>query len=424
MKLLTFLGTSKYSRTTYVWQEREQITEYVAEALNRLFEVDVVKVFLTKKAREIHWESFRDCILNSEDIPIPSGESEEELWQIFEAVVNSVETGDRILLDVTHSFRSIPFFVFLAGIYLQKSRNVTIQGVYYGAYERNRERTPIFDLTPTLKFVDWLTATEKFLDTGSATDLGQLLSTIQSDFYKQGRQKREPVKPEILGKFGTQIKGISDSIELVRPLKLMEETAFLQKLSYDRLKEDVGAFAQPFALLLDRIQADYGQFALSNSRDADPKQALVKQMDLLRWYVKKSLYAQAILLGREWVVSALCVGLERDYLEPNERQQIERGLNELVAWTQEHSTKPLSINALGLVVQDLANLASFWSKLRDIRNDLAHTEMRRDSLSASKMTQFVEKNLLQELENLFVSLLLLDTDQKVDESSVIHQSKD
>ncbi len=403
MKLLTFLGTNPYSNTTYVWEEQETKTAYVAAALVKFFSVETVQVFLTTEARTKHWEAFQQAVPQAEDIDIPSGQSEDELWQIFEAVVNSVEAKETVILDVTHSFRSIPLFVFLAGIYLQKARDVKISGVYYGAYERDRERSPIFDLTPTLKFADWLTATDKFLDTGSAKELGQLLSTIQQDFYRQGRQTQESIVPKALRQFGDRIQAISASIELVRPLKLMEETASLERISYDTLKTEVGTFAQPFALLLDRIQADYSQFALAKAREANPREALAKQFDLLRWYVDKSLSAQAILLSREWVVSALCIELRRDYLQKSEREIVEQSLNQLVEWAKDkdRNPKPIAADALEPVVTNLEDLSNLWSQLRDMRNDLAHTEMRQNSLSASDMTEFVQQDLLTRLQELF-----------------------
>lgn len=406
MKLLTFLGTNTYYSTTYVWQDQGKQTEYVAAALAEFFLVETIQVFLTTEARAKHWQAFQQAVPQAKDIDIPSGQSEDELWQIFEAVVNSVEPRETIILDVTHSFRSIPLFVFLAGIYLQKARNVKIAGVYYGAYERDRERSPIFDLTPTLKFAEWLTATDKFLNTGSAKELGQLLSTIQQDFYRQGRQNQEPIAPRALRQFGDRIQAISDSIELVRPLKLMEETARLEKIPNQTLKTEVGIFAQPFALLLDRIQADYSQFALVNPRQADARQALAKQFDLLHWYVDKSLSAQAILLSREWIVSALCVELKRDYLQKSEREVVEQSLNQLVEWEKDkdRNPKPIAADGLGSVITNLEDLSKLWSKLRDMRNDLAHTEMRQNSLSASDMTRFVQDELLTRLRELFRDL--------------------
>jgi len=401
MKILTFLGTGIYYSTTYVWQDQEKEIEYVAAALSEFFRIDTVQVFLTAEAREKHWKSFQEIVPKANDINIPSGQSEDELWQIFEAVVKSVEHGETIILDVTHSFRSIPLFVFLAGIYLQKAKNVTIAGVYYGAYERNRERSPIFDLTPTLKFAEWLTATDKFLNTGSAKELGQLLSTIQQDFYRQGRQKEESINPKSLKSFGDRIQAISDSIELVRPLKLMEETALLEKIPYNTLQQEVGTFAQPFSLLLNRIQADYSQFSLPKPRTAPPKETLDKQFDLLRWYIRNSLSTQAILLSREWVVSALCVRLERDYLKKDERKIVEDNLNSLVESMKSKVNDPTP-NILEKAAPNLNQLSKLWSQLRDMRNDLAHTEMRPDSLSASDMTKFVQHELEEKLQEIFI----------------------
>jgi CRISPR-associated DxTHG motif protein len=401
IKLLTFLGTGSYSDTTYVWEEKEESTKYVAAALAKFFNVQTVQAFLTTEARDTHWEDFRKAIPNARDISIRSGQSEDELWNIFEAVVQSVEPGEAIILDVTHSFRSIPLFVFLAGIYLQKARDVKIKGVYYGAYERNRQRSPIFDLTPTLKFAEWLTATDKFLDTGSSKDLGKLLSTIQQDFYQKGRHNQEKLSPKSLKSFGDRIQTISSSIELVRPLKLMEETSRLEKIPYDTLKKEVGAFAQPFVLLLDRIQTDYSQFALAQPRQADSHQVLAKKFELLRWYIDKALSTQAILLAREWVVSALCIRLNLDYLQKQDRETIEANLNNLIEQRKDRKSDGEPENVLEQVVPDLDKLSKLWSELRSMRNDLAHTEMRSDSLSASAMTKFVREELIAGLSELF-----------------------
>jgi hypothetical protein len=53
---------------------------------------------------------------------------------------------------------------------------------------------------------------------------------------------------------------------------------------------------------------------------------------------------------------------------------------------------------------DLDWLSKFWSNLRDVRNDLAHTEMRSDSLSAAKMSDFVKKDLLKDIKTLMTVL--------------------
>ena len=74
------------------------------------------------------------------------------------------------------------------------------------------------------------------------------------------------------------ISSYSRSLELIRPMDLSQDAAQLQKIPAEQLRNEVGVFAKPFELLLDQIQRYYGQFALPDSRNADPKQVLQKAM--------------------------------------------------------------------------------------------------------------------------------------------------
>ncbi|NJP12381.1 MAG: TIGR02221 family CRISPR-associated protein, partial [Leptolyngbyaceae cyanobacterium RU_5_1] len=113
--LLTVLGTSNYSVARYTWQEQQVETRFVAEALCKLFQVDRVTVLLTKEAREKNWDAFQQQLgdrVQAKDIP--SGRTESEIWQIFDAVVDVVVPGEQVIFDITSAFRSIPILVLLA----------------------------------------------------------------------------------------------------------------------------------------------------------------------------------------------------------------------------------------------------------------------------------------------------------------------
>lgn len=408
MQLLTFLGTGRYSKTCYTWQEREKETAYIAEALCEFFKPESVRVFVTPEAQEMHGEQLKGCLkeLDVEFVPIPSGKSETEIWEIFELVVNAVEPGSEVIFDITLGLRSIPLLVLLVSAFLQKARNVQIKGVYYGAFEVNRDRPPIFDMTPAIKLLDWLTATDKFLATGSSLELGQLLSTIQQDFYtNRSRQSNKTIKPTRLKSLGTTIQNISRSLELVRPMGLMEEAAKLQNIPVEELQTELGEFAKPFELLLSQIQEDYGQFALANSRQGDPKTVLKQQFLLLQWYGKKGLGTQGILLAREWIISALCIAQNIDYLDRNKRGLIERQLSLLSDWQREkgsdESVVDYAPSSISKTVEKVEDLAKFWSQLTEVRNDLAHTEMRVQSLAASRLDAYVKDELIQGIAALF-----------------------
>lgn len=408
MHLLTFLGTGNYSTTQYTWQGKDKETPYVAEALCEFFQPTSVRVFVTPEAREKHGSQLQERLshLDFDFVAIPSGKSETEIWEIFDAVVSAVEPESEVLFDITHAFRSIPVLVLLASAFLQKARNVEIKGVYYGAYDFSTQKAPIFDITLAIKLLDWLTATDKFIATGSSLELGKLLSTIQKDFYTQtSGVSQSSEKPTRLKSVADRIQNISRSLELVRPMRLMEEAAKLQNLPMEQLQSQLGTFAKPFELLLNQIQRDYGQFALEESRKADPETVLKQQVSILRWYVEKGLDTQAILLAREWIISALCIAQKIDYLDRNKRGLIERQLSLMAEWQKEKGSEvsvmdyvpPSMVNA----VANVEDLAKFWAQLTEVRNDLAHTEMRSQSLSATKLDAYVNEELTQKLRTLF-----------------------
>ncbi|MFS8856382.1 TIGR02221 family CRISPR-associated protein, partial [Synechococcus sp. H55.2] len=180
--LLTTLGTGDYTETVYCFGERRaEKTCYVAKALCQLFEIDRIILLLTEEARAKHWSRLQ------EDLPphvekvakaIPEGKTEAETWAIFDVLVDSIEPNTRLFFDITHAFRSIPLLVLLGAALLRKAKNVEIQGLYYGLYRPGQAETPIIDLTPALRLLDWLTATDKFISTGSALELGQLLDRV------------------------------------------------------------------------------------------------------------------------------------------------------------------------------------------------------------------------------------------------------
>jgi hypothetical protein len=425
--LLTTLGTSPYSETVYVFGERKaDRTRYVAKALCQLFDIERVIVLLTQEAHDTHWKHLQDCLPpHVEKIAkaIPEGKTEAETWQIFDVLVDSIEANTRLLFDITHAFRSIPVLVLLGAGFLRKAKNVEIQGLYYGLYRPGQVETPIIDLTPAVRLLDWLTATDKFISTGSALELGQLLDTVQRDFYRQPKLGKRDPRPTRLQSFGRAIRNVSRSLELVRPINLLkEDLPNLQKHSTADLEQEVGQFAKPFGLLLRSIQDSYSQLALPADRASDPKAQVQKQFQLLRWYVEKRLITQALLLAREWVVSALCLceGIQ-NYLEREERQGIEHQLASLIPREDQplgdppatgesgrslipREDQPQALPPITAHVPDAKQLADLWSRLSECRNDMAHVQMNPNSFNSEVLENFVLRDLLPKLEALFPDL--------------------
>jgi hypothetical protein len=433
--LLTTLGTGDYTETTYFFgEQRADKTCYVAKALCQLFEIDRIILLLTEEARAKHWGRLQESLppqVEKVAKAIPEGKTEAETWEIFDVLVDGIEPNSRLLFDITHAFRSIPLLVLLGAALLRKAKNVEIQGLYYGLYRPGQAETPIIDLTPAIRLLDWLTASDKFISTGSAVELGQLLDTVQRDFYRQQRPGKGDPRPTRLQSFGQAIRDISRSLELVRPVSLQEDLRKLQRHSTQELAEEVGQFAKPFGLLLQSIQDSYSQLALPAEKAADPQAQVQKHFQLLRWYVEKRLTTQAILLAREWVVSALCLceGIQ-NYLEREARQGIEHQLGSLIPREEQllgdlpatgsliqHQEQLQSLPPIAAHVPDVQQLAKLWSRLSEYRNDVAHVQMKPKSLRSEVLESFVLQDLLPKLEALFPELTRTEGELEGDPSN-------
>jgi len=406
MQLLTFLGVFRLERTDFTWKGNsvlENPSPYVVEALLEFNNIKQITVFLTPEAADHeNWRGLQECInkyshVSLNPIYISSGQTEIDLWRLFEAVVNAVQPKSTVIFDITHAFRSIPFLAFLATAFLQKARGVIVDSVYYGAFERNQAKTPIVNLTPAIKLLDWLTATQQFIATGSAVSLGELLTTIQKDFiFNNQDQSRSPY---LLEKLGTSIQNVSRSLELIRSMGVLQEAEALKAIPAKELAQEVGYFAKPFELISEQIQQSYNLFALSYPENPEnSKLALQKHFLLLRWYVKNDMGTQAILLAREWIVSARCNGARKPYLSKNNREIIENKLNEMT------KRKPNLTKATARSLED--KLILTWSSLRNYRNDIAHAEMRHDSANVIELQRYVKNELIQSLEKIFPEFAL------------------
>ena len=152
-----------------------------------------MKVFVTEKAREMHWEPFQrlaeDYVDNLEAVEIPDGADENELWSLFQAVVDAVDVQEEVIFDITHGFRSLPFLSLLAVAYLRQIKQIELRAILYGNFEaRDRSvephRTPVIDLSRFVSLFDWMTAADRFIRFGDASDLARHLRAEKPEQFQ------------------------------------------------------------------------------------------------------------------------------------------------------------------------------------------------------------------------------------------------
>ncbi|RMF30722.1 MAG: TIGR02221 family CRISPR-associated protein [Chloroflexi bacterium] len=372
-KVITFLGTVA-RETVYRYEGQDYRGRVFGEALCRFLTFDEMLVFVTDEARRTAYpvlEAMGDPRIRP--VAIPLAERPEELWQIFDILTGEIAPGDRVIFDITHALRSIPFLVFLASAYLRSAKGVTIERVLYGAFELQKRHgvAPVVDLTEVVRLLDWLMATDQFLETGDTRQLSTLLREAHQLPWRQQAGQDRATLPHHLQKLANGLDTLSRSLRLIRPEGAMQ-AAHRLLLGLEKVRPEAERWARPFALLLDRTAAGYRPLAMGEDPRAPEHRAegLARQRRLLRWYEEHRQYVQAVLLAREWLVSYVLVQQGKDLIA--DREEAEGALWEGSRALRRREPLPASLRALPRPEE----VVKLWDRARELRNDIAHAGMR------------------------------------------------
>ncbi len=415
MKALTFLGTGKYQTITYVWRDESGEdpceTRLFPVALDHLFKPDEVVVFLTSEARNSQYlQELKDLLSNRlREADIPSGKSEEELWEIFDRVTSSVSEGDIIVLDITHALRSIPMVVFAAAAYLRRTKKVTVKHILYGAFEVREpasnpaqpgDRAPVFDLKLLLDLLDWSGEADFFLRRSDAVLLGERLRSTQDTLRRRHVQQQPKTDlPAKLKTVGEKLKELSLAVHLARPLDAMR-CAHRLLPDLEAAAAEAERWAKPFAVILEQVRAEAEQFAHPQPEQLD-EENLRKQYRLIEHLVQKGLVFQAVALAREWMVSLLTIHHNNgSWLDEKYREHtLEKALG---AAQQRLQGKEAEVPEWFSRLPNGQKMAETWDWLANLRNDVAHCGMRKGAGSITSIearTKEIPERLRALLDN-------------------------
>ena len=392
--IISFLGTNDYDPTVYEFPHRLE-TSFFLQALIESFETvpEKVSVLVTKEAEVKNYYKLEAALRSSgfpterlQPVRIPFGSTPEELWEIFDQVINLIEPGEEVVFDITHSFRFIPVIILIIVLYLQTAKDVRLRELYYGVYRKGLAVSPVFRFSEFLDMLDWLKGAQALTDFGDSQLLGRKLSEIQDRIRKE--QRGEPTQ---LKKLGEALGNMTDGLRFIRPQQVMTDLAELIKEygwegnNRAQLETELEQWAKPFTLLMDRIIEDY---------EGITQESLGGYFALIDWYRRHGYYDLALTLLRETFVTA-CVwqnGGEqgRSEFEFRLRRQAENQLNDFADFQKGHP------------------LGQVWRELRDLRNDFAHCGFRQNCCKPQKLRDSLEKLLAKAKFVLFDDLCWRD----------------
>ena len=192
--LVCSLGISDYAKVAYRLEDRTHSTRFAPVALAHLLGLrgGRASVLVTEQARE-RWYAIlaaelRLAGLEPEPVNMPEASNEAEVLEAFRRLVEAVPGGEQVILDVTYSFRHLPF-VYLAGLtYLTAHRDVAIDGIYYGAFELRPKgaagtvEVPMLEVTSLFRLIQWYHAVRTARESG---DLRALAWALHEDVSKR-----------------------------------------------------------------------------------------------------------------------------------------------------------------------------------------------------------------------------------------------
>ncbi len=367
-KVVSFLGYTPpnrpYQPTTYVYDQMEHSTPFMAEAAVHFFKPDRLLVLVTQEAKA---QNFGDLCQNLEGvitpipIDIPSGQHEQELGEIFAAIAGNIKPDDTIIFDITNGFRSLPVLAFLATSFVRIVRGASVERMVYGAFDAKdkvHDRTPVFDLTPFLTLLDWTTRTDAFLKFGRA-DFAALMTSSAS---------------QVIQELAKTLDMLSSSLYMSRTQQAMEQAATLQELIQETTTQlSTAAGTMPFTILLEQIKNEYAPLALAKPVSVQHRRAALSTiLRMINWYREKKMLLHAATLATEWCTA--------------------------VARYQDGQSLFCRFNERKRAIENKGPLSDLYQRAKEVRNDVAHCGME-PSFAEAKNVEEAVTNLCQELPN-------------------------
>lgn len=378
---LSFIGTGDYKETIYKFGEKTYKTSLMPLAIKEFFQVERLFIVQTEEAKQKHGNTLK-ASYSYTPIDIPSGKNSNELWQMFSKIAEAIPENATLIVDTTHGFRSQPMIALSIMMYLQAAKNVKVKRIVYGAFEaKENDITPVFDLTPFLDIMNWASATNQLLKFGDASSMKNQLRQAHRETYFPD----SPFRALRLSSVGDKLERLTNALSLVRPKEVLKN-AMLFSEELQKAKPDFENIiaAKPFAFLLEKVKEKFEAYSKTKEKDLFKDDGFTAQANMIDFYIQTEQYQQAILLGRESIVSKICV-IEK--LNPLKREERMRAEDLLRQWCE-----PIRNNQpFPKQLAPFEDIAKLWDKITNIRNDIAHAGMNEQASESGKLIERIKR---------------------------------
>lgn len=285
---------------------------------------------------------------NAHVVLIKYGVTEEEINENTNIVLkihDYLSTGDELIVDVTHSFRSLPLMIMNLLIYINNvsAKHVAISHIYYSMIEMSKEYgyAPVVDLKKILELNNWIMGANSFKKYGNADLIASLLKGVDSDA-------------------SNKIKHFSDVMHLNHLFAISKEAQSLKVL----LKREFSS--QLPELIVKPVVKDF----VKSFQNTEKSPALF-QFKLAEWQYNHMNYAAALISLQESILTYACLITKHNCEDKDERNLVKDKI---------FKQAPLS-----------EELKRVYSEITAMRNVVAHAADK--DFSAAKIIDTIRKSL-------------------------------
>lgn len=416
---LSFLGTNDYLACTYYTGDREvNNVRFVQEATLNFFCShwtceDKILIFITNAAYEKNWldnghkerntDNIKKCMglkrcIESLELPvsiqkvsIPEGKSEKEIWEIFQIVYDELKAGDEVMFDITHAFRSIPMLAIVILNYAKTMKNVSLSGIYYGAFEvlgsyheaeklpPEKRRAPILNLTSFDQLMEWSFAVDRFLKAGNASPISSLAKKSIKPVL--AATKGQDIAASTLRNIANGLEEFTKTLSTCRGRNITATTAKL-KQNIDRCQSL--ELIRPFKPIFKQVK---------NQMDLFSGDSIADGIQAAKWCLKHNLVQQGYTILQETLISYFIIKINENP-EAINREIVGQAIyihtqNERLSqekWKEPSKSNMEITKKLIAFYKTKGELVKIYRNLSKDRNDLNHAGHKKNPMSADKFS--------------------------------------
>ena len=303
-------------------------------------------------------ETFKGKILG---IVTRYGMNELEIFENFNLIIQiqeQLKDGDEVYLDITHSFRSNAFWLFLVMNYLTDvaDKKIEIKAITYGMLEIIDRNLPkedqiakVVDLNAFYKILQWIKGANNFKNYGNSYLIEQ---NIENE------------------KLSKKLRNFSDALNMNYIASLRQSINSLKKL-----EEDIKSLEGPAKLIIPKVIKDF------MDRFATEEKDYLFQAELAKWHFEQKRYAMAYININESIIGFIMDALDLPLLtgdkKKDENKLAKDWLNMIVS---RHEVNKIYPNfKVDRDNQELYEYIKIFEHSRRVRNEIAHSIGGKDS---------------------------------------------